>query len=191
MREALHGFEGGVRFGGEGITDLRYADDLTLICSSRNELMDLLLRVKEASEKKGLLVNTNKTKIMVIDKQSRSEDFLLNGRVIEEVYEFGYLGSLINIKSDSTTEIKRRLAIARTTTQKSRGLSIIDLKLRFLRATVFSIATDGYESWAQTKNDNKRFEAFDPWCYTRLLRVSCKDKRTNNCVGEDWLPTHP
>ena len=55
---------------------------------------------------------------MVIDKQSSGEDFLLDGHVIEEVSEFGYLGSLINTKSDSTTEIKRRLAIARTTTQK-------------------------------------------------------------------------
>ena len=53
---------------------------------------------------------------MVIDKQSSGENFLLDGQVIEEVSEFGYLGSLIN-KSDSTTEIKHRLAIARTTTQ--------------------------------------------------------------------------
>ena len=139
--------------------DLRYADDTTLTCSSRNELMDLLRRVKEASEKKGLLRNTT-------DKQSSGEDFLLDGQVIEEVSEFGYLGSLINTKSDSTTEIKRRLAVARTTTQnmlniwKSRGLSI-DLKLRFLRATVFSIATYGCESWAPTKTDNKRVEAFE------------------------------
>ena len=87
MREALHGFEGGVCFGGERIiTGLRYADDITLICSSRNELVDLLRRVKEASEKKGLLLlNTMKTKIMVIDKQSSGEEFLLNGQVIEEV----------------------------------------------------------------------------------------------------------
>ena len=167
MREAPHGFEGGVRFGGERITDLRYADDITLICSSRNELMDLLRRVKEASKKKGLLLNTKKTKIMVIDKQSSGEDSLLDGQVIEEVSEFGYLWFLINTKSDSTTEIKRRLEIARTTTQnmlniwKSRGLSI-DLKLRFLRATVFSIATYGCESWAPTKNYNKRIGAFEP-----------------------------
>ena len=88
---------------------------------------------------------------MTIDKQSSGEDFLLDGQVIEEVSEFGYHGSLVNTKSDSTSEIKRRLAIARTITQnmlniwKSRGLSI-DLKLRFLRATVFSIATYGCES---------------------------------------------
>ena len=63
--------------------------------------MDLLRRVKEASEKKGLLLNTKQTKIMVIVKQSSGEDFLLDGKVIEEVSEFGYLGSLVNTKSDT------------------------------------------------------------------------------------------
>ena len=123
--------------------------------------MDLLRRVKEASEM-GLLLNTKKTKIMVTDKQSSGEDFLLDGQVIEDVSEFGYVGSLINTKSDGTTETKRRLAIA----------------------TVFSIATDGCESWALTKNDNKRIEAFELWCYRRLFRVSWKDKRTNKWVLE-------
>ena len=71
------------------------------------ELMDLIRGVKEASEKKGLLLNTKKTRVIVIDKQSSGEDFLLDGQVIEEVSEFGYLESLINTNSDSTTEIKR------------------------------------------------------------------------------------
>ena len=65
---------------------------------------------------------------------------------------------------------------------KSRDLSI-ELKLRLLRATVFSIARYGCESWAPTKND-KRIEAFELWCYKRLLRVSWKDKRTNNWMLE-------
>ena len=79
--------------------------------------------------------------------------------------------------------------MARTATQnmvniwKSRGLSI-KLKLRFLRATVFAIATYGCESWSTTKNDRKRIDAFEMWCYRRLLRVSWKDKRTNNWVLE-------
>ena len=67
MREALEGFEGGVSFGGMKITNLRYADDTTLVCASRKELMNLLKRIKIASERKGLLLNTKKTKIMVLD----------------------------------------------------------------------------------------------------------------------------
>ena len=84
--------------------------------------------------------------------------------------------------------------MARTTTQsmskiwKSRGLSI-GLKVRLLRATVFSIATYGCESWAMTKNDKKRVDAFEVWCYRRLLRISWTDKKTNiwvlNKIGTD------
>ena len=187
MREALEDFEGGVKFGGVKITNLRYADDTTLICSSRQELMDLLRRVKEASEKKGLLLNTKKTKIMFLDKEDTGADFSLDGQTIDVVQQFEYLGSLINTKSDSSTEIKRRLAIARKTLQdmssiwKSKGLSMI-LKVRFLKATIFSIASYGSESWAMTKNDRKRVDAFEMWSYRRLLGVSWRDKKSNNWV---------
>ena len=129
---------------------------------------------------------------MVLDKNDNGADFLLDGQKIEVVKQFEYLGSLINNKCDSTTEIKRRLAIARKTSQsmeniwKSKGISM-NLKLRFLRACVFSIATYGSESWAMTKNDRKRVDAFEMWCYRRLLRVSWKDKRTNDYVTSGIL----
>jgi hypothetical protein len=189
MRTALEGFEGGVKFGGTKISNLRYADDTTLICSSRAELIDLLKHIKDASERKGLLLNTKKTKIMVVDRDRTNDEFVIDGQQIEEVKQFEYLGSMINNIGDSTTEIKRRLAMARSTVQsmtniwKSRGLSI-DIKLRLLRATVFSIATYGCESWAMTKNDRKRVDAFEMWCYRRLLQVTWKDRKTNSWILE-------
>ena len=96
MREALEGFNGGVNFGGTKITNLRYADDTTLICNSRHELLGLLRRIKDASEKKGLLLNTKKTKIMVVDRNRTKEDFTIDGQQIEENSQFEYLGSMIN-----------------------------------------------------------------------------------------------
>ena len=105
MREALEGFNGGVKFGGTKITNLRCADDTTLICNSRHELFDLLRRFKDASEKKGLLLNTTKTKIMVVDRNRMRDDFPIDGQQIEEVSQFEYLGSMINNISDSTVEI--------------------------------------------------------------------------------------
>ena len=96
---------------------------------------------------------------------------------------------MINNIGDSTVEIKRRLAIARSTVQsmqniwKSRGISI-SLKVRLLNAVAFSIATYGCESWAMTKNDRKRVDAFEMWCYRRLLQTTWKDKRTNTWILE-------
>ena len=154
MREALEGFNGGVKFGGTKITNLRYADDTMLICNSRHELLDLLRRIKDASEKKGLLLNTKKTKIMMVDRNRTKEDFIIDKQQIEEVSQFEYLGSMINNIGDSTVEYKSRLAIARSTVQsmqniwKSRGISI-SLKVRLLNADAFSIAAYGCESWQQ------------------------------------------
>ena len=189
MREALEGFNHGVKFGCTKITNLRYADDTTLICNSRHELLDLLRHIKVASEEKGLLLNTKKTKVMVVDRNRTKEDFTMDGQQIEEVSQFEYLSSMINNIGDSTVEIKRRLAIAWSTVQsmqniwKSLGISI-SLKVRLINAVAFSIATYGWESWAMTKNDRKRIDAFEMWCYRRLLQTTWKDERTNTWILE-------
>ena len=102
----------------------------------------------ERTQCSGFLLNTKKTKIMVLDKNDSGADFLLDGQKIEVVKQCEYLGSLINNKCDSTTEIKRRLAIARKTSQSMENIwkskrIYMNLKLRFLRACAFSIATYG------------------------------------------------
>ena len=101
-----------------------------------------------------------------MDRNRTKEDFIIDGQQKEEVSQFEYLGSMINNIGDSKVEIKRRLAIARSTVQsmqniwKSCGISI-SLKVRLLNAVAFSIATYGCESWAMTKNDRKRVDAFE------------------------------
>ena len=169
---------------------MRFADDTTLLCTSKEELLALLKKVKEASKSQNLLLNTQKTKIMVLDKsRERKEDFVLDGENIEEVESFVYLGSLINIKGSSAQEIRRRLAMGRGAVQnmvsiwKSRGMSL-GLKVRFLRATAFPIAIYGCESWAMTSGDKKRVDAFELWCYRRRLRVSWVERKTNKWVLE-------
>ena len=119
MREALEHYKGGVNIGGHHITNLRYADDTTLVCNSKDELLELLGRVKRASEKRGLLLNTKKTKIMVIDDSLKTTDrtFLLDGEKFDELENFEFLGSYINTKGDCSQEIRRRLAIARNAVQ--------------------------------------------------------------------------
>ena len=103
IREATENTSVGITIGGRKNNNLRYADDTTLqlLCESKEDLMELLTRIQHLSKEKGLLLNTRKTKIMVVDK-NRTDDhkFILNGEELEEVKSFVYLGSLIN------TEVK-------------------------------------------------------------------------------------
>ena len=190
MREALEDFEGGIKIGGRRITNMRYADDTTLLCNNREDLLKLLKSVKDASERRGLLLNTKKTKIMVIDpsRDDVGEAYKVDGQDLEKVTHFEYLGSMINTRGDCSQEIRRRLAMGKK--------AVIDmakiwkssiptaLKARLLRATAFAVATYGAESWAMKKNERKRVDAFEMWCYRRLLRVSWRERKTNAWVLE-------
>ena len=189
MRCVLEEHHDGITIGGRRETNLRFADDTALLCTSKEELVALLKKVKEASKSQNILLNTQKTKIMVLDKgRARKEDFVLDGEKIEEEESFVYLGSLINIKSSSAQEIRRRLAMDREQFRtwsiwKSRGMNL-GLKVRFLRATAFPIAMYGCESWVMPSGDKKRADAFERWCYRILLRVSWVESKTNKWVLE-------
>ena len=170
------------------MSNLIYADDITLIATSKTELLEMIAAVKDTSCPKKLLLNVKKTKIMVVDSnRTDRSDFVLAGKKIDEVEEFIYLGSLINIDGSSKNEVRRRLAMAHTTVQsmatiwKSRGIST-SLKVRLLRATAFVIASYGAESWALTKSDQKRVDAFEMWAYRRVLRVPWTARKTNRWV---------
>ena len=103
--------------------------------------------------------------------------------------DFIYLGSTITNKGQSAPEIRRRLAMARDAVQKltsiwrSRRIRL-NLKLRLLQAAVFPIATYGSESWSMQKADERRVDAFEMWCYRRILRISWTEMRSNIWVLE-------
>ena len=185
-RPLLEEHHDGITIRGRRETDLRFADDATLLCTHKEELLGLLKKVKEASMSQNILLNTQKTKIMVGDKgRERKEDFVLDGEKIDEVESFVYLGSLIDTKGSSAQEIRRRLAMGRRAVQnvvsiwKSRGMSL-GLKVRFLKATAFPIAIYGCDPWAMTSGDTKRVDAFELRCYRRLLRVSWTERKITN-----------
>ena len=83
MRKALEDVDCGVTFGGVNVNNLKYVDDTTLLCNSRQDLMNLLFQVKSTSEEKGLLLNAKKTKIMVLDKNDIGANFLLDGQKLK------------------------------------------------------------------------------------------------------------
>ena len=114
MRYVLEEHHDGTTIGGRRDTNLRFADDTTLIWTSKEQLLGLLKKLKEASMSQNILLNTQKTKLMVVDKdRERKEDFVLDGEKIEEVETYVYLGCLIDTKDSSAQEIRRRLAMGR------------------------------------------------------------------------------
>ena len=150
--------------------------------------MQLLSRVEQLSKDKGLLLNTKKTKIMVIDKNRVDHTpFTLDGRPIEEVHSINYLGSTVYREGKCFEEIKRRVILGRATAQnldpilRSRDINK-RLKIRLVRSTAFAVASYGSESWTFSNKVNKKIDAFEMWCYRRILGVSWRERRTNNWV---------
>ena len=112
MRTALDDYVGGVTIGGESVSNLRYADDTTLLANTKEELQQLIERVRVASEEAGLFLNVKKTKVMVIG-EDQNPGIVVGGEMIEVVEDFNFLGSVITNKGGSTKEVKIRLATAR------------------------------------------------------------------------------
>ena len=106
----LEEVQAGIKIAGENINNLRYADDTTLMAESEEELKSLLMKVKEESEKVGLKLNIQKTKIMT---SSPITSWQIDGETVETMAEFIFLGSKITVDGDCSHEIKRRLFFRR------------------------------------------------------------------------------
>jgi len=117
MIEALEGYDKGFQLGGRLINNLRYADDVVLIATSSDDLQELVNRVRTASEKIGLLINSDKTKVMVSGTNEMNTKISLNGEVLEEVESFVYLGLIFTRDDSCTNDIRKRLAMGRSPMQ--------------------------------------------------------------------------
>ena len=186
MREGLEENDG-VSIGGTRISNLRYADDPVLTAEDANKLQSMVKRVSSISKQYGLLLNTNKTKVLVTGKTPSTIVITVDGQVLEQVKHDTYLGSEITENCDSETDIRKRLAMARSTLMNTKHIWYDRdvsrcTKIRLLQALIWSIATYGAETWTLKRNDEKRIEAFEMWCYRRLLRVSYREHRTNEWI---------
>ena len=137
----------------ESINNLRYADDTTLMAESEEELKSLLMKVKEESEKVGLKLNIQKTKIMPSGPITSWE---IDGETVETVADFIFGGSKITADGDCSHEIKRRLLLERKVLTnldsifKSRDITL-PTKVRLVKAMAFPVVMYGYESWTVKK----------------------------------------
>ena len=157
---------------------------------SEEELKSLLMKVKEESEKVGLKLNIQKTKIMASGPITSWE---MDGETMETVADFIFLGSKITADGDCSQEIKRRLLLGRKVMTnldsifKSRDI-ILPTKIRLVKAMVFPVVMYGCESWTVKKAEQRRIDAFELWCWRRLLRVPWTARRCNQSILKETSP---
>ena len=175
-----------IKIARRNINNLRYADDTTLMAESEEELKSLLMKVKE-SEKVGLKLNIQKTKIMA---SSPITSWQIDG---ETVADFLFLGSRITADGDCSREIKRRLLLGRKVLTnldsifKSRDISL-STKVHLVKAMVFPVVMYGRESWTIKKAEHQRIDAFELWCWRRLLRVPWTARRSIQSILKEIRP---
>ena len=166
MRNAgLDEAQAGIKIAGRNINNLRHADDTTLMAESEEELKSLLMKVKVESEKVGLKLNIQETKIMA---SSPITSWQIDGETVETVADFIFLGFKIIADGDCSHEIKRRLLLGRKLTTnldsilKSRDITL-STKVLLVRAMVFPVVMYGCESWTVKKAEHQRIDAFKLW----------------------------
>ena len=152
--------QAGIKIAGRNINNLRYADDTILMAESEEELKSLLMKVKEESEKVGLKLNIQKTKIMVS----------------------GPIASW-----DCSHEIKRHLLLGRKVMTNldnifKSGDITLPTKVHLVKTVVFPVVMYRCESWTVKKAEHQRIDAFELWCWRRLLRVPCTARRSSQSV---------
>ena len=174
MRNAgLEEAQAGIEIAGRNINNLRYADDTTLMAESEEDLKSLLMRMKEKSEKVGLKLNIQKTKIMASGPITSWE---IDGETVEIVAGFIFLDSKITADGDCSHEIKRCLLHGRKVMTnldsilKSKDITL-PTKVHLVKAMVFPMVMYGCQSYTIKKTEHLRIDAFELWCWRRLLRV--------------------
>ena len=190
MRNAgLEETQAGIKIAWRTINNLRYANDTTLMAESEEELKSLLMKVKEESENIGLKLNIQKTKIMA---SGPITSWQTDG---ETVAVFIFLGSKITADGDGSHEIKRCLLLRRKpmtnlhSILKSRDITL-PTKVHLVKAMVFLVVMYGCESWTIKKAEHRIIDAFELWCWRRLLRVPCIARRSNQSILKQISPEY-
>ena len=156
------------------------------------ELKSLLMKVKEESEKVGLKLNIQKTKIMAFGPIT---SWQIDGETVETVSDLIFLGSKITADGDCSHEIKTRLLLGRKVMTnldsilKNRDITL-PTKVSLVKAMVFPVVMYGCESWTLKKAELQRTEAFKLWCWRRLLRVPWTARRSNQSILKEISPEY-
>ena len=184
--------QAGIKIARRNINNLRYADNTTLMAESEEELKSLLMKVKEESEKTGLKLNIQKTKIMA---PGPITSWQIDGETMETVIDFIFLGSKITADGDCSHEIKRCFLLRRKAMTnldsilKSRDITL-STKVHLVKAMVFPVVKYRCESWTIKKAEHQRIDALELWCWRRLLRVPWTAKKSNQSILNEINPDY-
>ena len=186
----LHEAQAGIKIAGRNINNFRYADDTTLLAESE-ELKSLLMKVREESKKVGLRFNIWKTKIMASDPIT---SWQIDVETMETVRDIIFLSSKITSDGDCSQESKRYLLFGR------KAVTILDSILEsrhyfahkgcLVKSKVFPVVMNGCESWTTKKAECRRIDAFELWCWRRLLRVPWTSRRSNQSILKEISPEY-
>uniref|UniRef100_A0A803SNW1 ribonuclease H n=1 Tax=Anolis carolinensis TaxID=28377 RepID=A0A803SNW1_ANOCA len=180
-----------VKIAGRNINNLRYADDTTLMAESEEELRSLITKVKEESAKAGLQLNIKKTKIMAT---RLTDNWQIEGENMEAVADFIFLGAKITADADCSQEIRRRLLLGRRAMAnldkivKSKDITLA-MKVHIVKAMVFPVITYGCKSWIIRKAEQRKIDAFELWCWRKILRAPWTARRSNQSILQEIMPS--
>ena len=184
--------QAGIKIAGRNINNLRYADDTTLMAESEEELKSLLMKVKEESEKVGLKLNIQKTKIMACGPITSWE---IDGKTTETVTDFIFLGSKVTADGDCSHEFERFLLLGRKAMTnldnifKSRDITL-PTKVHLVKAMVFPVVMYGCESETIKKAEHQRIDAFELCCWRRLLRIPWTARKSYQSILKEISPEY-
>ena len=177
--------QGGIKIAGRNINNLRYTDNTTLMAESEEELKSLLIKVKEESEKAGLKLSVQKTKIMA---SGPITSWQIDGETMETATGFFFLDSKITTDGDCSHEIKRCLLLGRKAMTnldsilKSRDLTL-PTRVHLVKAIVFPVVMYGCENWTIKKAECQRIDAFELLEKTLPSSLDCKKIQPVNPKG--------
>ena len=163
------------------------------MAQSEAELKNLLMKVKEESEKVGLKFNIQKTKIMMASNPITS--WQIDEETVETVTDFIFGGSKMTADGDCSHEIKRRLLLGRKVMTnldsilKNRDITL-PAKVHLVKAMVFPVVMYGCENWIIKKAESRRIDAFELWCWRRLLKVPWTSRKSNLSILKEISPEY-
>ena len=173
MRNAgLEEAQAEIKITSRNINSLIYADDNSLMAEIEEELKSLSMKVKDESENVGLKITIQKTKIMA---SGSITSWKIDGETVETVSDFILGGSKITADGDCSHESKRCLLFRRKSMTNIANIlkrrHYLQTKVRLVKAMVFPVVMCGCESWTIKRTECRRIDAFELWCWRRLLRV--------------------